>query len=149
VIDSAVTASANGLLALARGVRGVVKTIEHDYEAAESLFFLAMAGSAPEHKRIQSLFALHCLLKGESETAHEEARAALPHPIAEALVAALERGPAPEAPEAFVLWEALESWRAAASLARVEAAVTERGSVPLRMVLACPRQRPRRVAAAS
>jgi hypothetical protein len=125
-------------------VAAVVRTLHHEWEEAESLFFLALAGAAPQHKRIQALFALHLLLKGDADTAHEEAEGALPDPVATALVAALERQPAPQDEEAFLLWEALEAWRAGASLVRFQAVLAERGSVPLRMVLACPRQRPRR-----
>jgi hypothetical protein len=64
-----------------------------------------------------------------------------------ALVAVLERQPAPHTDdEAFLVWEALEQWRAAASMARIESQLAKRASVAVRMVLACPRERPRRTA---
>jgi DNA-binding winged helix-turn-helix (wHTH) protein/predicted negative regulator of RcsB-dependent stress response len=147
VMESARAAQAHSLLALARGVLGVVRTLSHEWDEAERLFYLALGGSAPEHKRIQSLFALHKLLHGDPETALEEARSAQPDPVAMALVAVLERQPAPHTDdEAFLVWEALEQWRAAASMARIESQLAKRASVAVRMVLACPRERPRRTA---
>ncbi|MEQ1507616.1 MAG: hypothetical protein ABMB14_35625, partial [Myxococcota bacterium] len=145
VMEAARVAAANGLLAQARGLMGVVRTMAHDWDEAERLFYLALAGAAPDPKRIQALFALHRMLRGDADTAHDEAKGAVPDPIAVAMVAALERQPAPHADdEAFLVWEALEAWRAAASMTRIEAAVSGRASLATRMVLACPRRRPQR-----
>ncbi len=139
VLETARQYSANGLLALARGVLGVVRTMEQDFEEGERLFFLALAGSAPDQKRIQALFALALLLHGDRDTAHEEARGALPNSVAQAVVAVLERsGPPHENETAFLLYEALESWRSGAALKRFEAALVDRPSIAVRMVLKCP-----------
>ncbi|MEQ1572032.1 MAG: hypothetical protein ABMA64_40770, partial [Myxococcota bacterium] len=143
VSEAARELSAHGLLAAARGALGVVRTIERRWEEAEQLFVLALAG-AP-NKRIHALFGLHLMLKGDADTAHEEAKAALPDPVAEALVAVLERQHAPHG-DAYPLWELLEAWRAMASLGRFEASLGDRASIAARMVLACPRERTRRAA---
>ena len=142
ILESARQSAAHGLLALARGILGVVHTMDQDFEEGERLFFLALAGSAPDHKYIQALFALALLLKGDLDTAHEEARGAGQHPVAQAVVAVLERtGPPSENETAFLLYEALESWRSAAAMARFDKALEGRPSIAVRMVLKIPPSR--------
>ncbi|MEN0067211.1 MAG: winged helix-turn-helix domain-containing protein [Myxococcota bacterium] len=139
--------SANGLLALARGILGVVRTMDRDFEEGERLFFLALAGSAPDQKRIQALFSLALLLQGDRDSAHEEARGALPNSVAQAVVAVLERTGAPHENEtAFLLYEAIESWRSGAALARFDAELADRPSIAVRMVLQCPQPKLRNLA---
>ncbi|MEM6929029.1 MAG: tetratricopeptide repeat protein, partial [Myxococcota bacterium] len=139
ILETARQFSANGLLALARGILGVVRTMDRDFEEGEKLFFLALAGSAPDQKRIQALLALALLLHGDRDTAHEESRGALPNSVAQAVVSVLERsGPPHENESAFLLYEAIESWRAGAALERFDSKLADRPSIAVRMVLQCP-----------
>ena len=136
VVKEARQVSANGLLALARGVMGALHTMRREWTDAERMFFLALAGSAPEHNQIQAWFALNLFLFGDADNAHEEARAALPHPIAASLCGLLERQPPPhDHDEAFSLFEALEAWQAYASMERFKKEYANKSSVAMRMVL--------------
>ena len=139
VLTEAQAASAQGMVAFARGLLAGIYTMQQDHDEAENLFFLALGGASAERPRIQGLFALSQVLLNDPDTALEEAKEAIPDPVARAIVALLERQPPPqEHDEAFLVFDALEAWRAGAPLDRVHDDVRERSSLALRMVLAAP-----------
>ncbi len=148
VLLAAKESSAQGLLALARGIQAAVYCLASPprYEEAERFFFLALAADSPHQPKIQALFAVYQLLTGHPEAARAEARGAIGDPVARGTLALLERRKLtdrrdPE--ESILLFEALEAWRAGASRDRVEARLATRSSIAVRMVLHAPaRARP-------
>ena len=131
--------SASSLLGFARGIRGAIHAMNQRTEEAERMFYLALASPSAQTAQIQSLLALSLLLDNNPDTAREEARDAMPHPVARAIVAQLERGSPPQDhEEALLVYEALEAWRAQAALERIDQDMQDRASVAVRMVLAAP-----------
>lgn len=139
VITEAKATSAQGLLAFARGILAVVYAMGERQESAEHHFYLALANASPQHQRIQALYGLHLLLTGDRDTAVDEARSAMPDPVARAVVAVLERSlPPRDHDEAYLVYDALEAWRASAPLDRIDEDLGDRASLAVRMVLAAP-----------
>ena len=156
VVAAAADASTHGLIATARGLIGVIRTIRlladwrerereptaEDWAPAEQAFFLALAGASEDHRRIQAWFSLHLLLRGDVKTAREEAGAASQDSIATALLAVVERRNPPREPESYRLYDALEAWRGFVPLERLRLELEKRPSLPVRMVLAAPYPQP-------
>ena len=138
VMADAKRASALGLAAFARGILAVVHAMDGRHESAEHHFYLALAAPSRHHLRIQALFSLYRLLMGNPETALQEARAAEPDPVARAVAAVLVRDSPPADDEAYLVYDALEAWRARAPLGRIDAQLGTRASLAVRMVLAAP-----------
>lgn len=113
---------------LARGLLAAALSIDDDAEA--SVWF----ARAADHGRVQVWAALHLALRRRTDEAL--ARLRDPSPLADALHAVLRRAPPPTADDdAFLLWRALEAWRAGASVARIAADAEAKPTVAVRMVL--------------
>lgn len=118
-----------GWRGLARGLLAVALSIDGE-DAAEGWFV-----RASDHGRVQVWAALHLALRRRTDEAL--ARLTEPGPLADAVHAVLRRTrPPTEDEEAFLLWRALEAWRASASFARIAADAEACPSVAVRMVLA-------------
>lgn len=138
-IDEATALSAFGQLAFARGLLAVLYALDPQPEhPPERYFHLALAAPFPKQKRIRALFALHLLRQGRAPLALAEAKNALPAPEAKALVAILERGSPPTDEGAFLVYDALETWRARAPLGRIQHRLGKGSSVAVQLVLTAP-----------